>query len=109
MSKDQLGDRRKAVEESFFARQNEALRQPLRESEETKRKKQALSAASGVTDDGLLDRLVARRARLGIRTRACLKCGRLRHASNRSSTRPAMLASPTFAKEGVKSTDYALV
>jgi hypothetical protein len=54
MSKDQLGDRRKAVEESFFARQNEALRQPLRESEETKRKKQALSAASGVTDDGLL-------------------------------------------------------
>ncbi|SKD04843.1 hypothetical protein [Paraburkholderia hospita] len=59
MSKDQLGDRGKALEESFFARQNEALRQRRRESEETKTKKQALSAASGVTDDGLLDRLVA--------------------------------------------------
>jgi hypothetical protein len=59
MSKDQLGDRAKAMEESFFAKQNEALRQRLRESEETKTKKQALSAASGVTDDGLLDKLVA--------------------------------------------------
>jgi hypothetical protein len=59
MSKDQLGDRGKAMEESFFAMENEALRQRLRESEETKTKKQALSAASGVTDDGLLDRLVA--------------------------------------------------
>lgn len=59
MSKGRPGDRGKAMEESFFARQNEALRQRLRESEETKTKKQALSAASGVTDDGLLDRLVA--------------------------------------------------
>jgi hypothetical protein len=59
MSKDQLHDRAKAMEESFFAKQNEALRQRLRASEETKTKKQALSAASGVTDDGLLDKLVA--------------------------------------------------
>jgi hypothetical protein len=35
MSKDQLGDRAKAMKESFFAKQNEALRQRLRESEET--------------------------------------------------------------------------
>jgi tellurite resistance protein len=59
MSKDQLGDRAKAMEESFFAKQNEALRQRLRESEETQTKKQALSAASGITDDALLDKLVA--------------------------------------------------
>jgi hypothetical protein len=59
MSKDQLGDRAKAMEESFFAKQNEALRQRLRETEATQTKRQALSAASGVTDDGLLDRLVA--------------------------------------------------
>ncbi|MFM0006824.1 hypothetical protein PQR57_38345 [Paraburkholderia dipogonis] len=59
MSKEHLGDRAKAMEESFFARQNEALRQRLRESEDTKIKKQALSAASGITDDGLLDKLVA--------------------------------------------------
>jgi len=59
MSKDQLGDRAKAMEESFFAKQNEALRQRLREAEATQAKRQALSAASGVTDDGQLDKLVA--------------------------------------------------
>jgi hypothetical protein len=59
MSKDLLGDRGKALEESFFAKQNEALRQRLREAEETKAKREALSAASSVTDDGLLDKLVA--------------------------------------------------
>jgi hypothetical protein len=59
MSKDQFGDRAKAMEESFFAKQNEALRQRLRESEETQTKKRALSAASGITDDALLDKLVA--------------------------------------------------
>lgn len=59
MSKDQLGDRTKAMEESFFAKQNEALRQRLREAEATQAKRQALSAASGVTDDALLDKLVA--------------------------------------------------
>jgi hypothetical protein len=59
VSKDQFGDRAKAMEESFFAKQNEALRQRLRESEETQTKKRALSAASGITDDALLDKLVA--------------------------------------------------
>lgn len=59
MSRDQLGDSAKAMEESFFAKQNEALRQTLRESEELKTRKQALSVASGITDDSLLDKLVA--------------------------------------------------
>lgn len=59
MSKDLLGDRGKALEESFFAKQNEALRRRLRETEETKAKKEALSAASGITDDVVLEKLVA--------------------------------------------------
>jgi hypothetical protein len=59
MSKDALGDRGKALEESFFAKQNEALRRRLRETEATKVKKEALSAASGITDNAVLDKLVA--------------------------------------------------
>jgi len=59
MSRDQLGDSAKAMEESFFAKQSEALRQTLRESEELQTRKQALSVASGITDDSLLDKLVA--------------------------------------------------
>jgi hypothetical protein len=55
MSKAQLGARAKAMEESSFAKRNDSLRQRLRESEETKTKKQALSAASGVIDDPLFD------------------------------------------------------
>lgn len=54
-----VGDRGKALEESFFAKQNEALRRWLRETEETKVKKDALSAASGITDDVVLEKLVA--------------------------------------------------
>jgi hypothetical protein len=59
MSKHHLGDSAKAMEESFFAKHNEALRQTLRESEELLTRKQALSIASGFTDDSLLDKLVA--------------------------------------------------
>jgi tellurite resistance protein len=59
MSNELLGDRRKALEESFFAKQNEALRQRLREAEQTKVRKEALSAASGITDDVVLEKLVA--------------------------------------------------
>jgi hypothetical protein len=59
MSRDQLGDSAKAMEESFFSKQSEARRQTLRESEELQTRKQALSVASGITDDSLLDKLVA--------------------------------------------------
>jgi hypothetical protein len=59
MSKEFLSDRRTALDESFFAKQNEALRQRLRKAEEDKPRKDALSAASGITDDVVLERLVA--------------------------------------------------
>ena len=49
----------KALEEAFFARENEALRRRLREMDETKRAKEALAAASGITDDAVLERLAA--------------------------------------------------
>ena len=49
-----LGDRRKTLEETFFAKENAKLRKALREKEEAKNKKEALSAASGITDDVVL-------------------------------------------------------
>ena len=59
MSKDLLANRGKALEESFFAKQNEALRQRLRVTEETRATKEALAAASGIADDIVLEKLVA--------------------------------------------------
>lgn len=53
-----LGDRRKTLEETFFAKENAKLRKALREKEEAKNKKEALSAASGITDDVVLEQLV---------------------------------------------------
>lgn len=48
MSKAFLGERGNSLEESFFAKENEALRRWLRKAEETKTKKDSLSAASGI-------------------------------------------------------------
>ena len=59
MSKEFLGDRKQALEEAFFAQQDEALLRRLREAEASKSKKQALSAASGIADDAVLEKLVA--------------------------------------------------
>jgi hypothetical protein len=59
MSDEFLHDRRVALEEAFFAKQNEVLRQKLKASWEAQQKKQALSAASGITDDVVLERLAA--------------------------------------------------
>lgn len=59
MSKEFLGDRKHALEEAFFAKQDEALLRRLRDAEAAKSKKEALSAASGIADDAVLDRLVA--------------------------------------------------
>ncbi len=59
MSKDFLRDRERALEEAFFAQQDQALLRRLREADATKSKKQALSAASGITDDAVLEKLVA--------------------------------------------------
>jgi hypothetical protein len=54
---DSLGDRGKALEEAFFARQGEEWRRQQREAAESQTRKQALSSASGITDDALLDKL----------------------------------------------------
>ena len=59
MSKEFLGDREHALEEVFFAQQDQALLRRLREADATKSKKEALSAASGIADDKVLGELVA--------------------------------------------------
>ena len=59
VSNENLGDTRIALEEAFFARENEKLRQQLRDLDNTKRKKEALSAASGITNDAALEKLAA--------------------------------------------------
>jgi len=58
MKEDFLADRRRALEESFFTKQNEALRQKLREKERHQARKEALSEASGITDEHTLSRLL---------------------------------------------------
>jgi len=59
VSNEILGDSRIALEEAFFARENEKLRQQLRDLDNTKRKKEALAAASGITNDAVLEKLAA--------------------------------------------------
>lgn len=59
MADEILGDRRKALEEAFFAKQDAILRQKLRDSDNARLKREALSAASGITDDAMLDKLAA--------------------------------------------------
>ena len=58
MSKEFLRDREHALEEVFFAQQDQALLRRLKEADEKKSKKEALAAASGVTDDAVLEKLV---------------------------------------------------
>ena len=58
MSGNLLDDRRRALEEAFFARRNEELRQRMIEKESAAGKKNALSVASGITDDTVLETLV---------------------------------------------------
>lgn len=52
-------DRRAALEEAFFARQNEALLRKLREDDQQQGTRGALAAASGITDGAVLDQLLA--------------------------------------------------
>jgi hypothetical protein len=60
-----LGDRRRALEEEFFRRQDEKLRAQFREQEHRRQVKQELAQASGITDDAVLAELIA----LGIQAR----------------------------------------
>ena len=58
MSDDILGGRRKALEEAFFAKHNEMLRQRLTESDQVRARRDSLTAISGITDAAVLDQLV---------------------------------------------------
>ncbi|HEU5056268.1 MAG TPA: hypothetical protein VFU21_07075 [Kofleriaceae bacterium] len=59
MSDDFLGDRRMALEEAFFRKQNEKQLAELRAELAAKKSKEELRTASGVTDEAALERLVA--------------------------------------------------
>jgi hypothetical protein len=58
MSKEFLRDREHALEEAFFAQQDQALLRRLKEADAKKSNKEALAAASGIADDALLEKLV---------------------------------------------------
>lgn len=59
MSHNPLDDRRDALENAFFARQEAAMRERMREAEQTRTRRESLRAASGLTDEAALDRLDA--------------------------------------------------
>lgn len=59
MADDFLGDRRKALENQFFAKQEEELLQRLRDKRQAEARRDALRAASGVSDEAVLDQLDA--------------------------------------------------
>jgi tellurite resistance protein len=58
MSDGILKGRERALEEAFFAQQEEALVRRLREADRSKSRKEAIGAALSITDEALLDRLV---------------------------------------------------
>ena len=57
MSTSGFGGRKRELEEAFFREHDEELIKALRKAEATKERKKALADASGITDEGLLDRL----------------------------------------------------
>lgn len=54
-----LGERKQALEEAFFAQQDDALKARLRRRQEAAAHREALRSVSGITDEALLDHLVA--------------------------------------------------
>lgn len=58
MSDEVLGDRRRALEDSFFAKQNAKLIEDLRKTHDGELQVRGLSAASGITDSTVLHSLV---------------------------------------------------
>lgn len=58
-----LDERRQALEEAFFRKENERLRERLHEERERREARDSLARECGASDEGLLDRLVS----LGIR------------------------------------------
>lgn len=59
MTDDIFEDRRKSLEEQFFAQQNEKLKQKLKATFEKEQTREGLRAATGITDEAVLDMLIA--------------------------------------------------
>jgi hypothetical protein len=59
MTKEFLGDRKKALEESFFARENAKLLKHLKAERETHEIREALAKVSGIESDEILEKLCA--------------------------------------------------
>jgi hypothetical protein len=59
MSDEFLGDRKKALEEQFFAKENERLKEKIRAQLQQHALRQALAQASGIEDDAVLDTLIS--------------------------------------------------
>jgi hypothetical protein len=59
MSDGPLGDRKKALEDSFFAKENAKLLAHLRDERGKRAAKEGLAEMSGISDSELLDKLVA--------------------------------------------------
>ena len=57
MSKEFLGDRKKALEESFFAKENARLLERLREESKTSEAAEGLMEISGITSSEVIDKL----------------------------------------------------
>ena len=54
-----MGDRRRGLEDAFFAEQDAILRRKLAEGDTVRAKKDALRAASGLQDEAVLDKLMS--------------------------------------------------
>jgi len=59
MTKEFLGDRKKALEESFFARENARLLEQLKTEKDTRETREALAKISGIENDEILEKLCA--------------------------------------------------
>jgi hypothetical protein len=59
MTKDFLGDRKKALEESFFARENARLLEQLKAEKDTQETRETLANASGIESAEILEKLCA--------------------------------------------------
>jgi len=59
MTKEFFGDRKKALEESFFARENAKLLERLRTERSTRETREALAKVSGIENEEILEKLCA--------------------------------------------------
>jgi hypothetical protein len=63
MSSDALHKRERALEEEFFAKRNQQLRDKLKATFERELTREQLKAATGITDPAILERLIALQVR----------------------------------------------